>query len=160
MERVFGSAPPMITNGVEIKRAEIKPHAHQIRAQSDMESVHLRGWLREVNWDKNTAQLHSNGEEYVTLQFSPPLGERMRRLAKQYVEIEGEGHLSAGGSWGHVRVKMITGTRSWSEPFDREAFLNDPDPKIFDTENLVTASEPFDVDEFNRIIHEGRDSGP
>ena len=49
--------------------------------------------------------------------------------------------------------------RSWNEPFDLEAFLNDPNPKVFDPDKLVTASEPFDVDEFIRIIHESRDAG-
>ena len=49
--------------------------------------------------------------------------------------------------------------RSWGEPFDMDEFLNDPNPKIFDPDNLVTASEPFDVDEFVGIIHAGRDEG-
>ena len=49
--------------------------------------------------------------------------------------------------------------RSWGEPFDMDEFLNDPNPKIFDPDNLVTASEPFDVDEFVAIIHAGRDEG-
>ena len=46
----------------------------------------------------------------------------------------------------------ITSTRSWSEPFDLDAFRNDPNPKIFDPEKVVTVSDPFDVDEFLRII--------
>ena len=50
-----------------------------------------------------------------------------------------------------------TADRSWNEPFDLEAFLNDPNPKIFDPDKVVTASEPFDVDEFNRLIRESRD---
>ena len=45
------------------------------------------------------------------------------------------------------------------ELFDLEAFLNAPNPRIFDPERVVTASEPFDVDEFVRVIHEGRDIG-
>ena len=45
------------------------------------------------------------------------------------------------------------------QPFDMDEFLNDPNPKIFDPDNLVTASEPFDVDEFVGIIHAGRDEG-
>ncbi len=40
-----------------------------------------------------------------------------------------------------------------------DEFLNDPNPKIFDPDNLVTASEPFDIDEFVNIIHSGRDEG-
>ena len=47
--------------------------------------------------------------------------------------------------------------RSMWEPFDREAFLRDPDPKIFDPAAVVSASEPFDVDEFIRVVREGRD---
>ena len=39
------------------------------------------------------------------------------------------------------------------------SFLNDPNPKIFDPEKVVTACEPFDVDRFVGIIHEGRDVG-
>ena len=45
------------------------------------------------------------------------------------------------------------------EPFDLEAFLNAPNPRIFDPERVVMASEPFDVDEFVRVIHEGREIG-
>lgn len=37
-----------------------------------------------------------------------------------------------------------------------EDLLNNPSPKIIDLDDLVTASEPFDVDEFLRIIYEGR----
>lgn len=53
----------------------------------------------------------------------------------------------------------IRGVRSWNEPFDLEAFLNDPNPKIFDPDKVVPASEPFEVDEFIRVIREGRDVG-
>ena len=42
-------------------------------------------------------------------------------------------------------------------PFDLETFLSAPNPKLFDPEKVVTASEPFDVEEFIRIIREGRD---
>ena len=44
-------------------------------------------------------------------------------------------------------------------PFDLESFLNAPDPKLFDPDSVVTASEPFDVEEFLRIIRVGRDVG-
>ena len=43
-----------------------------------------------------------------------------------------------------------------TQPFDLEAVLNDPNPKFFSREKILTASEPFDVEEFNRIIREGR----
>ena len=34
--------------------------------------------------------------------------------------------------------------------------MNDPNPRVFDPDRMVAASEPFDVDEFVRVIHEGR----
>ncbi len=58
-----------------------------------------------------------------------------------------------------AEVEQVSGTRSWREPFDIDALLNDPNPKVFDPDNVVTVSEPFDVDEFIRTIHEGRDAG-
>ena len=47
-------------------------------------------------------------------------------------------------------------THSRAEPFDLEAVLNDPHPKVFRRDKVVTASEPFDVEEFNQIIRKGR----
>ena len=83
----------------------------------------------------------------------------MQRLATQFVEVRGRGQFDQKGNWTNVTVEQIASTRSWREPFDMDEFLNEPDPKIFDPDNLVTASEPFDVDEFIRIIHDGRDEG-
>lgn len=45
----------------------------------------------------------------------------------------------------------------WNEPFDKEVFLNDANPSVFDPAKVVRASEPFDADEFIRYIHESRD---
>ena len=47
--------------------------------------------------------------------------------------------------------------RSREAPFDLESFLNAPAPKLFDPDSVVTASEPFDVEEFLRIVRTGRD---
>ena len=58
-----------------------------------------------------------------------------------------------------IQIEEIRGTGSLNEPFDLEAFLNDPNPKIFDSDRVIRASEPFDVDEFIRVIREGRDVG-
>ena len=43
------------------------------------------------------------------------------------------------------------------EPLDMERFLRQTKPKFFDPESIVTANERFDVDDFIRTIHEGRD---
>ena len=34
--------------------------------------------------------------------------------------------------------------------------LPQPPPKLFDPDNIIRASEPFDADEFIQVIHEGR----
>ena len=83
----------------------------------------------------------------------------MQRLATQFVEVRGSGRFSADDEWVSVQVDSISGTPSGHEPFDLDAVLNNPNPKLFDPDNVVTASEPFDVDEFVRVIHEGRDVG-
>ena len=38
-----------------------------------------------------------------------------------------------------------------------DAFRRDPNPNLFDPNHMVNASEPFDVEEFVRVIREGRD---
>ena len=119
----------------------------------------VEGRLMEVNWACGTAELHFIPQRVVPLRFDPTLNDDMRRLATQYVEIRGRGRFNDNDEWDIIYVEQITSTRSCSEPFDLEAFRNDPNLKIFDPDKVVTVSEPFDVDEFIRIIHEGRDAG-
>jgi len=121
------------------------------------ESALVEGRLMAVNWAYGTAELHYIPQRIVLLRFDPALNDDMRRLATQYVEIRGRGRFNDNDEWDVIYVEQITSTRSWSEPFDLDAFRNDPNPKIFDLEKVVTVSEPFDVDEFIRVIHEGRD---
>ncbi len=119
----------------------------------------LQGWLYEVNWERGTAQLHDYSGEYVQLRFARDLHEDMLRLATQHVEVRGEGRFKESDDWTTVKVEEIRAARSSHLPFDVEAFLNDPRPKIFDPQGLVTSSEPFDVDEFVHVIRKGRDEG-
>lgn len=123
------------------------------------ESALVEGRLMEVNWACGTAELHYIPQRIVPLRFDPVLNDDMRRLATQYVEIRGRGRFNDNDEWDIIYVEQITDTRSWSEAFDLKAFRNNPNPKIFDPEKVVTVSEPFDVDEFIRIIREGRDAG-
>ena len=118
----------------------------------------LQGWLKEVNWKSRTAQLHDYAGDFVRLRFGADLDEKMKELATAYVEVVGRGHFDSKGEWKTVLVDHVTATRSYDEPFDLHAFLNDPHPKVFDPDKVVTASEPFDVHEFIRIIRQGRDA--
>ena len=124
-----------------------------------LEGALIQGWLKEVNWYKRTAQLHRSVGNYVQLQFDAVHDTDMRRLVTQYVEVRGQGKFNNDGDWKTIQIERISETRSWQEPFDLDEFLNDPSPKLFDPEKVVTASQPFDVDEFVGIIHEGRDVG-
>ncbi len=135
-----------------------RPHC-AARSTVQGEEALLYGWLKEVNWHKGTAQLHDYSGSYVRLRFGGEYAQDMLRLATQYVEIRGRGAFNQGGNWTTIGVEEIAAARSLGEPFVMEQFLNDPNPKILDSDNLVTASEPFDVDEFVRSIHAGRDEG-
>ena len=126
-------------------------------ARRETEVALLHGWLKEVNWDKGTAQLDDVMGGYTRLVFDSALSLDMQRLATQFVEVRGSGRFNADDEWVSVQVDSISGTPSGREPFDLDAVLNDPNPRLFDPDRMVTASEPFDVDEFVRVIHEGRD---
>ena len=121
------------------------------------EQALLHGWLKEVDRDKETAQLHDVPDGYIRLVFDSELSREMQRLVGQFVEVRGYGRFDADDEWISVQVDSISGTPSGREPFGLETVLNDPNPKLFDPDRMVTASEPFDVDEFIRVIHEGRD---
>lgn len=54
------------------------------------------------------------------------------------------------------RVESLS-RASLGQPFDVDGFVSDPEPKVFHPDRIISASEPFDVDEFIRTIHEGRD---
>ena len=145
--------------GGDPRRVEVRRVAHAARTAGESEEALLHGWLKEVNWEQHTAQLHRSDGRYVQLRFDAALDDDMLQLATQYVEVRGRGRFNKDDEWTSVQVEGVSGTRSWREPFDLDAFLNDPNPKIFDPEKVVTVSEPFDVDEFIRTIHEGRDVG-
>ena len=119
----------------------------------------LQGWLREVNWQQGTARLYDYGGDYIPLRFEKSLGDDMRRLATQFVDVTGKGKFNANDDWISVQVEKISGFERPAKPFDMEAFRNNPNRKVFRREDMVTSSEPFDVDEFIRIIKEGRRGG-
>ena len=136
---------------LDLRRKEItEPQGEQI------EDALLHGWLKEVNWHDRTAQLHEGDGTHLPLCFDATLDWEMLRLAMSYVKICGRATFEDDDSIKMFHVEWISGTRSCREPSDLEAFLNDPKPKIFDPDDIVTASEPFDVDEFLRTIYEGR----
>lgn len=165
VEDTLHSTASKLSDGVRLwfgsrdnpRRVEIPRRSTASRkARGQIEAL-LHGWLYEVNWDKGTAQLHDYSGEYVQLRFSEEFHEDMLRLATRRVEVRGRGRFNDNDRWTTVEVQQLSAADSWSDPFDVDMFLNDPKPKIFDPEKVITTSEPFDVDEFIRGIREGRD---
>ena len=123
------------------------------------EEAYLSGWLKEVNWHNRTAQLHRMGDPYIKLRFGPDLDGEMLRLATQYVQIIGHGTFDKEENWKTVYVEEVKETRSWGEPFDIEAFWNDPNPKIFNPDDIVPlglSDEEWEA--FNQAIRRGREA--
>ena len=119
----------------------------------------LEGWLKEVNWDRRTAQFHQFGGEYVRLRFDAELDDEMLRLATRYIEVRGRGRFNRNDEWTTVDVERVREVRSWQQPFDMEAFRNNPSPKLFDPEKNVAIDMTDDVwESFDRAVREGRDA--
>ena len=126
------------------------------RAVHNEEQALLSGWLREVDWAKRRARLHRSDGPYIRLAFDAALDDEMHRLANTYVEVRGSGSFDALDRWRTVQVEQLASAHSGNEPFDVERFLNAPNPKVFDANKMVTASEPFDADEFLSVIRQAR----
>ena len=137
----------------------IRTCANGEHAGGAMEKALLYGWLKEVNWDGRTARLHDADGGSVRLSFGPELDVEMRRLATEYVEVRGRGRFDDRDEWVEVRVEQLNETRSWSAPFDVDAFLSDPNPKVFDPQKVVPidlADEEFEA--FLSTIRQGREA--
>ena len=119
----------------------------------------LYGWLKAVNWDQGTAELHRYGERHVPLRFDTRLDDEMLLHARKFVEVTGEGTINRRDQWQYFRVEQLYSTAMGGEPFDLDSFLNDPNPKLFSSDTVIRTSEPFDVHDFIRVIREGRDVG-
>jgi len=154
-----GNARFFLGNREEPKRVSVAERRRSVRLRNDTEEALLAGWLKEVNWHRGTAQLHDGVGGYVSLRFDSPQANEMRRLATQYVEIRGSGRFNEQDEWTTVHVDELRETQAWSEPFDLDAFLNDPEPKVFNPDALVridATDEEWDA--FDRAIREGREA--
>lgn len=123
------------------------------------EPVMLYGHLQAVDMNRRTAQLRLYKAEPVNLEFDAGLAPAMGALATEYVKVTGRGRFSDSETWSTVQAEQISHAGGRGQPCDVKDFLNRPNPKRFDPDKLVTVSEPFDVDDFNQVIREGRDVG-
>lgn len=108
----------------------------------------LRGWLHDVDPDAKTALLHDFAGNAIPLRFGQGLGGAVCRLETRHVEVRGRGRFNGNDEWVAVAVASIVATGS-----SRDTLL-----ATAKAGGIVTASEPFDVDEFNRMILDGRNA--
>ena len=120
-------------------------------------SALVSGRLMEVNWANGTAELHPYMDKAIPLRFGPKLKDDMRRCATHYIQVKGQGWFNEDDKWQVIQADEIIWNNPYDEPPGLEEILNNPNPKIFRSEEIIRASEPFDVDEFNRIIRDERD---
>ena len=141
-------------------QAKRKTHATTPpEAPTEILTAILHGQIMAVDWSNRTAQMHRRTGPTVTLQFDAAMDDEIHRLARVFVEVKGQGSIDHNDKWGIVQIEQIESTQSFNQPFDFEAFRKRPNPKVFDASDIVTASEPFDVDEFLRGIYEARGGG-
>jgi hypothetical protein len=112
----------------------------------------IYGRLHDVNPEMGTAILHAYLNSRVPLSFEAPLKNEMLRLETKFVKVRGHGWINDEDEWVVINVKEITIPRERTI----EEILNDPNPKLFDPDTIPRASFDFDVDEFLRVIYEGR----
>lgn len=125
-----------------------------------VESAIIWGYLSAVDWTNKTARLERIVGKPVPLTFGDELAEDMRRFATKYAQIRGAGVISAADEWVSVNVTSIEGDRDPYKPFDMKEFLaNLPKQSTSNPLPQLPPDDDFDVDDFNRIIREGRDVG-
>ena len=129
--------------------------------EKGLEPARTQGMLMEVNWRERTAELHPRrpfpGERHVPLRFPPALDVEMQRHATRFVTVAGKARFNANDEYEVFQVEEIIPPRG-NKPFsDKELEEALARVKPYDPEHDVRASEPFDVEDFIRVIHESRD---
>ena len=146
-------------DGNDTRKVEVGRTVRVDKLAPQADAAVLEGWLREVNWDRRTAQLPQFGGEYVRLRFDAELDDEMLRLATRYIEVRGRGRFNRNDEWTTVDIEQIRETRSWQRPFDLEAFRNHPSPQVFDPENIVAINlTDEEWETFDKAIRECRDA--
>lgn len=122
-----------------------------------IERALLHGRLKNVSLRYGTAELHRYSEKPVPLRFDTKMDHKMIRLRNKYIEVEGRGVLNDNDEWESVHVKRATDTIYGRKTFDVKAFLNNPKPKVFDPDDMVTIDlTDEEWEEFDRAIQESR----
>lgn len=112
------------------RQTEVRPPPRPAKPPLESEHMLLWGWLKEINWAKNTAQLHEfHGADYIRLRFDKKLKDQMTKLATKHVEVRGHGQFKRDNKLDYLQVEEIEDTRSMT--LTMEEYKNNPNPKIY-----------------------------
>lgn len=125
----------------------------EILQRGELEPALMHGWLVEVDPEGGTAVLSGYRDCRVRLRLTADKVGDALKLKQKFVKVTGHGWIDENDQWIVVVVEEIGPPDPQRSV---EEILNDPNPKIFDPDKIVRASEPFDVDDFLRAIYEGR----
>ena len=139
------------------RRVHIKRGKPLERSVIPFEAALVHGWLREIDRERRTAQLHDGTGKHIALRFEPALGDIMIQFAARYVKIVGKGRFDEQGGWAAVTVESIHAARSWETPFESPSVVIAAAETAFDPDEVITTDDPFDVEDFISTIHAGRD---
>ena len=131
---------------------ENDPHK-EIPQLGEPEPALMYGRLVDVDPEAGTAVLNAYMDFRVPLRLSGTRIEAALNLKQKFVKVTGQGWFDENDQWLAVDVDEICLPEP---PRSIDEILNDPNPKIFDPDKVVRASEPFDVDKFLKGIYEGR----
>ena len=125
----------------------------EISQRGEPEPALMYGRLADLDAEEGTAVLSAYWDCRVPLRLSAAMVGQALKLKHEFVKVTGQGWLDENDQWIAVEVEEIGLPEP---PRSVEEILNDPNPKLFDPDTVIRASEPFDVDEFLRVIYEGR----
>ena len=117
----------------------------------------IHGRLVDVDPESGTAVLSAYMyiESRIPLRFDASLEMEVLKLERKFVKVKGHGWFDEQDQWIVVVVEGIDFPED--KPFDRDEFLNDPSPKIFDPNNvppMVMSEEEWEA--FDRALRESR----
>ena len=114
----------------------------------------MYGRLVDVDPEAGTAVLNIYQDCRVPLRLGAARVGDALNLRQKFVKVTGQGWLDENDQWIAVDIDEISLPEP---PRSIDEILNDSNPKIFDPDKVVRASEPFDVDELIQCIHEARE---
>ena len=116
------------------------------------------GRLVDVDTEMGCATLDVYPNERIPLRFDASMKDETLKLNRKSVGVRGHGWINEDDTeWVAIVIEELI--YPTAKPFDWDDFMNNPNPKIFDPDNVVRLSEPFDADEFDELLYRLRHTG-